>query len=238
MCKLIHGSLSSRAMTTRSGAVEFTSPAMGVSHTVAQHDPTLSKITDPGEALDSLMAGNSRFTSGQMRTHDHLTAQQRGIHGQRPYAAIIRCADSRVAPEIVFDQTLGELFICGVAGNVPTPEIVASLEYAVGVLGSPLVVVMGHTNCGAVEAAIKHENSITDLPGQLPGLIAEIMPACVAAHGAEDRLAAAVELNVRNGVNRLHGDSTVIAEAVEKRRCRVVGGVYDLTTGVFLLTDG
>ena len=183
------------------------------------------------------MEGNRRFIEGDMHGHDHQAAKERGASGQSPYAAFIRCADSRVAPEIVFDQTIGELFVCGVAGNIPTPEIIASLEYSVAVLKSSLVVVMGHSNCGAVDAAITHENDVMALPGNLPNLITELLPASMAARGAEDRLATAIKINVQNGVNQLPKESTVIAEAVDSGKCKVVGGVYDLETGRFALVD-
>ena len=183
------------------------------------------------------MEGNRRFADGSMLKHDLETARQSGTRGQRPFAAFIRCADSRVAPEIVFDQTIGELFVCGVAGNLPTPEIVASLEYAVAVLETPLVVVMGHSNCGAVEAAIEHQDDVMALPGQLPGLVTELLPAALNSKGAEDQLARAVELNVEYGVGRIPKDSTVISEAVDAGHCRVVGGVYDLASGAFTLVD-
>ncbi len=183
------------------------------------------------------MQGNQRFIHGAAESHDHLAARDRTTSGQSPFAAIIRCADSRVAPEIVFDQTIGELFVCGVAGNIPTPEIIASLEYAVGILKSPLVLVMGHSSCGAVHASIEHEHDVTALPGGLPALVNHILPATAASRGAEDRLAAAVEINVQNGVKQVTKESTVISEAVEAGQCKVVGGVYDLASGRFTLVE-
>ncbi|MCH2148029.1 MAG: carbonic anhydrase [Phycisphaerales bacterium] len=199
--------------------------------------PKPPSIQDPQEALDALMAGNQRFISGAMLSHDHQNAQRGSTEGQTPFAALIRCADSRVAPEIVFDQTLGKLFVCGVAGNIPTEEIVASLEYAVAVLQTPLIVIMGHSNCGAVGAAVEHEDSVADLPGNLPGLISQILPASIASADSDDRLNHAIKINVQNGVKQLRRDSTVISDAIEAGTCRVVGGVYDLHTGRFTLVD-
>ena len=111
---------------------------------------------NPKDALQRLIDGNSRFVSGQTTSHNAAIDRATMSEGQAPFAVVLRCADSRVSPEIVFDQPLGNLFVCAVAGNVPTPEIVESLEYAVGQLSSPLIVVMGHTNCGAVAHATAH----------------------------------------------------------------------------------
>ena len=194
-------------------------------------------IRTPDEAIEALMRGNRRFVEKAAAPHDHPAARERNTAGQSPFAAVIRCADSRVAPEIVFDRTIGELFVCGVAGNLPTPEIIASLEYSVGILKSPLVVVMGHSGCGAVHAAIEHEEDVSALPGGLPDLVTHILPATAASRGAEDRLATAIEINVRNGVCKIVDDSSLISEAVDAGRCKVVGGVYDLATGQFNLVQ-
>ena len=199
--------------------------------------PPPPAIRTPDEAIDALMQGNNRFIGNTADPHDHLAARDRTTSGQSPFAAVIRCADSRVAPEIVFDRTIGELFVCGVAGNLPTPEIIASLEYSVGILKSPLVVVMGHSGCGAVHAAIEHEDDVTALPGGLPNLVTHILPATAVSRGAEDRLSAAIEINVRNGVRRILDDSSLISEAVDAGRCKVVGGVYDLASGRFTLVE-
>ena len=195
--------------------------------------PPPPAIRTPDEAIDALMQGNRRFIENAADAHDHLAARDRTTSSQSPFAAVIRCADSRVAPEIVFDRTIGELFVCGVAGNLPTPEIIASLEYSVGILKSPLVVVMGHSGCGAVHAAIEHEDDVTALPGGLPDLVTHILPATAASRGAEDRLSTAIEINVRNGVQRIAEESSLISDAVKAGTCRIVGGVYDLASGRF-----
>ncbi len=106
----------------------------------------------PDQALNALMDGNRRFVDGTQQHNDHAAARTRGVDGQSPFAGIIRCADSRVAPELVFDQSLGDLFVCAVAGNLPTTEVMASLEYTVAMLKTPLIVIMGHSSCGAVDA--------------------------------------------------------------------------------------
>jgi carbonic anhydrase len=229
-------STSRRAMIRTTAAAGLTLPALGMVNAMAE-EPKPTSVQSPKEALDALIAGNTRFINGDMLPHNHQTAQQGSSEGQSPFAAFIRCADSRVAPEIVFDQSFGELFVCGVAGNIPTEEIVASLEYAVAVLHTPLIVIMGHSNCGAVDAAITHEDSITDLPGNLPGLISQILPASIASAGSDDRLNNAIKINVQNGVKQIPKDSTVISDAIKAGTCRVVGGVYDLSSGRFTLVD-
>ncbi|MDG2291270.1 MAG: carbonic anhydrase [Phycisphaerales bacterium] len=237
MCNEIDArSTSRRAMIRNTAAAGLSLPTLGMVSAMAEQ-PKPASIQNPQEALDALMAGNKRFIGGDMLPHDHQSAQRGSSEGQSPFAAFIRCADSRVAPEIVFDQSFGELFVCGVAGNIPTEEIVASLEYAVAVLHTPLIVIMGHSNCGAVDAAIKHENSVTDLPGNLPGLISQILPASIASADSEDRLNHAIKINVQNGVKQLPKDSPVISDAIEAGTCSVVGGVYDLHTGRFTLVD-
>ena len=197
-----------------------------------------ARITNPDEAIQALIEGNERFIKGSMHNHDHEAARRRGAVGQSPFAAFIRCADSRVAPELVFDQTIGDLFVCGIAGNIPTPEIIGSLEYSVAMLKTPLVVVMGHSNCGAVESAMQHEHDPGSLPGHLAGLVSNILPACIESRNAEDRLAKAIEINVLNAMKQVNDNSTVIAEAVDSGACKVVGGVYDLESGMFTLVSG
>ncbi|MEE2907006.1 MAG: carbonic anhydrase [Planctomycetota bacterium] len=235
MCSKVDGQVTRRAMLGSTAAAGLALPTMGMA--MAQKDKVLppSNINNPDQAIEELMKGNRRFIDGDMQDHDYLAAKRRGSSGQSPYAAFIRCADSRVAPEIVFDQTIGELFVCGVAGNIPTPELIASLEFSVGTLGSSLVVVMGHSNCGAVDTAIQFENNFNELPGELPNLMAHFLPAVIESRGAENRLEKAIELNARFGAERLTKESVVLADAVESGKCKIVSGVYDLDTGRFAL---
>lgn len=191
----------------------------------------------PDQALKALLDGNQRFVDGTQQHNDHADARTRGADGQSPFAGIIRCADSRVAPELVFDQSLGDLFVCAVAGNLPTTEVMASLEYTVAMLKTPLIVIMGHSSCGAVDATLAHEDDVSALPGHLSELASQILPAVQDARDAEDRLACAIESNVRRGIQRLLEASDIIADAVRNDTCRVVGGVYDLATGRFTLLD-
>ena len=200
---------------------------------------TMLESPTPDEALAALMAGNERYIKGNMIPDDHASTRARLVDGQAPHAIILRCADSRVSPEIVFDQGLGEIFVCGVAGNIPTPDIVASMEFAVAVLGSPLIVVMGHSSCGAVDAAVKHIDSVESLPGSLPGLVSQILPAAIETKDSSgDRLKNAIAANVVNGMQRLPKMSEILNDGHEAGTLKIVGGVYDLKSGRFNLVEG
>jgi carbonic anhydrase len=192
----------------------------------------------PDEAIQALLAGNQRYASGSAESTNPQEARADLAAGQSPFAGIIRCADSRVAPEIVFDQPLGQLFVCGVAGNIPTTEVIASLEYGVAVLGIKVILVMGHSSCGAVQAAIKYRNDTSPLPGSLPGLIDQIIFPCTegAEDGDPDALSAAIECNANKGCDQLISRSPVIAEAVESGDLKVIAGVQDLASGRFTIT--
>ncbi|NCF40904.1 MAG: carbonic anhydrase [Planctomycetia bacterium] len=192
----------------------------------------------PDQALAKLMSGNQRFVEMKAKAGDKKIDRDELAAGQAPFAAVIRCADSRVAPEICFDQPLGSLFVCAVAGNIPTSEGIASLEFGVAVLGTKLIVVMGHSGCGAVDAAIKHRDDTSVLPGSLPGLINQIVSPCALSVDPKDpeALAKATRCNANLGVTELLKESPVIREAVQNGKLRVVAGVQDLATGRFTLT--
>jgi carbonic anhydrase len=181
----------------------------------------------PDQALAKLMEGNRRFvTRKQLNPHQDMARITEVAAEQAPFAAILGCADSRVSPEIVFDQGLGDLFVVRVAGNLAITEDIASQEYAIGVLGAPLLMVLGHERCGAVSAALKGG----DLPGVIESLVFAIQPAIQASEGeVGDRLTNAVKANVRLQVQRLLS-SEVIASAVRTGRLKVVGAYYDLDT--------
>ncbi|MFM7428085.1 MAG: carbonic anhydrase [Elainella sp.] len=153
--------------------------------------------------------------------------------GQAPFAAILSCADSRVVPEIAFDQGIGNLFVVRVAGNIAITEDIASQEYAVGVLKAPLLMVLGHERCGAVDAALKGG----ELPGVIESLVFAIQPAIQASEGESgDRLTNAVKANVRLQVQRLQ-TSSVIASALQEGKLKIVGAYYDLDTGEISLVS-
>lgn len=209
----------------------------GVLVTHAMTGPTSSSPATPADAISELMAGNTRYVEGRAESHNLPAARAGLAEGQAPFASIIRCADSRVSPEIVFDQPLGELFVCAVAGNVPTPEIIASLEYGVAVLGCKVIVVMGHSSCGAVSAALENRDDTSVLPGSLPALIDQIVVPCAetADLDAPDALDKAIACNAHEGIGRLLNGSEVIAKAVKDGTLCVVSGVQDLKTGRFTL---
>lgn len=195
--------------------------------------PTPTTLT-PDEALEKLMQGNQRYVQNKQQDPNQTVARIKAVaEGQAPFAAILGCADSRVVPEIAFDQGIGDLFVVRVAGNLATTEDIASEEFAVGVLGAKLLMVLGHQSCGAVEAAIEGG----ELPGVIESLVYAIRPAVEASEGQPgDRLTNAVKENVRLQVQRLK-TSSVISQAEQEGKLKVVGAYYELDTGeVSLLT--
>jgi carbonic anhydrase len=187
----------------------------------------------PSEALDRLMQGNARYAADTPTQKDFSAGRAARTQAQYPIAAILSCSDSRVAPELAFDQGPGDVFVVRLAGNFLNDDGFASLEYGVKFLGAPLVMVLGHTNCGAVDAAIKVMKEGAELPGHLPDLIKSIEPAVVSAHGRHpsDLLTAAIEENVRLNVKRLIDDAPIMSEALTAKKIAVAGGIYDLATG-------
>jgi carbonic anhydrase len=187
----------------------------------------------PSAALQRLIDGNARYVQNKIDLKDFTAGRAARAAAQYPVAAILGCADSRVAPEFVFDQDPGELFVCRVAGNYMNVDILASLEYGVEVLGAPLVMVLGHTNCGAVKAVLQYEKDRKALPGHLQMLLDAVSPGVVEAmrQGPTDELNHAIEANVRHNAQRLRQANPVIAKAVEEKRVDVVSAVYELATG-------
>lgn len=184
----------------------------------------------PDAALDELMAGNKRFTTGAMTAHEHDLAilKQNTVDKQEPFAAVLSCADSRVPVELVFDQSIGHIFVTRVAGNVITPEIIASLEYGAAVLGTRVIVVMGHASCGAVKATIQGK----EVPGQISALYPHIQPAIdQAGHDLE----AATKANARIQATLLRESSTVVAGLVKDGKLKVVPAYYDIANGAVTL---
>lgn len=184
------------------------------------------------QALEMLMEGNARYVSGETLPRDFAADRAALTQGQAPFASILSCADSRVAPELAFDQSRGQLFVVRIAGNTLNTDNLASFEYSVAVLGSPLIMVLGHSNCGAIGAAIDVVKNGTELPGHLPGLIDPIKPAVEAVLDQPgDLLAHAIEENVRLTVANIAGATPIISEAVAAGKVKVVGALYDLATG-------
>ncbi|MFT4592818.1 MAG: carbonic anhydrase [Phycisphaerales bacterium] len=181
--------------------------------------------------VNNLLEGNARYVSGNMTSRNLPEDRESLAAGQSPDVVVIRCADSRVAPEIVFDQQLGSLFVCGVAGNVPTPEIIGSIEYAVAVLGSRVIVVMGHSSCGAVSAAM---GDTSELPQPLRLLIGQVQLPSVKQH-PNYTLSDAIVCNAQHGIQALLTGSEVIANAVEAGELKIISGVQDLASGKFTI---
>jgi carbonic anhydrase len=184
----------------------------------------------PDAALAELMEGNKRFTSGRLTAHDRdLTIlRQHTEEKQEPFVAVLSCADSRVPVELVFDQSIGHIFVVRLAGNVITPEIIGSLEYGAAVLGTKAILVMGHSNCGAVKATIQGK----DVPGQISALFPHIRPA---VDQAGPDLESATKANAKIQATLLRQSSTVISSLVKSGSLKVSAAYYELSTGTVTL---
>ena len=194
----------------------------------------------PDEVVQRLLNGNQRFVKGTTKNPRRAPADFRALaEGQRPAAVIMGCADSRVPPELLFDQGVGDLFVVRVAGNVVGGGgvfVKGSIEYAVAELGVRLIMVLGHSSCGAVKAAIKHVDDGDPLPGAIAELVNRIRPAVIKAKDMPgDRLANAISANVLLGVETLNNLDPIVRPAVSKGQVKVVGAVYDLRTGAVAL---
>jgi carbonic anhydrase len=186
----------------------------------------------PDEALRRLMKGNARYVEGVSRRHDFKSEREALVGGQNPYAGILSCADSRIAPEYAFDSGRGDLFVCRVAGNFANDDTIASLEYASAILHVPLFLVLGHEACGAVDATIKSLKDNTTLPGHLPSLVSNLAPAVKATKDQPgDPLANATRRNVIDNVAKLKSATPILSTAVEQGRLKIVGGIYRLGDG-------
>lgn len=194
--------------------------------------PKPENMMTPDVALERLVGGNKRYQKGLARRHDFVAEREALVGGQNPYAGILSCADSRIAPEYAFDSSRGDLFVCRVAGNFVSPENIASFEFAVEMLKTPLLLVLGHESCGAVKSAISSVNSNSTLPGHLPYLVTALTPAVKAVSGKPgDELENATKENVRLSVEALKSATPLLSAAVTDKRVKVVGGIYRLATG-------
>src|SRR6266705_470882 len=215
-------------------------------------------IVPPAEAISKLKEGNGRFTAGNMQ-HPHESSDERaymaansyenlGMNAaeaakrraelaktQHPFASIVSCSDSRVPPEIVFDQGLGDLFIVRVAGNVINDEGLGSIEYSVDHLGTRLILVLGHQSCGAVKAARETIAAKGKAPGHIESLVAAIKPAVEAT--AKDDLETTVKANVKNVVKALRSSTPILKAKVDSGEIQVIGGYYSLDTGAVTFLD-
>jgi carbonic anhydrase len=195
--------------------------------TLARTRPASAQSTlTPDEALKALMDGNERYVAGQLQSlnEDLSILKAKTAEKQEPFAAVLSCADSRVPVELIFDQSIGHIFVVRVAGNITTPEITASLEYGVAVLGTKILMVLGHGNCGAVKAAIEGKA----VPGQISALYAPIRPAVEAAGSDLD---AAIDANAKIQATLLSKASPIINGAIKEDKLKVVPARYDIASG-------
>ncbi len=190
----------------------------------------------PDAVLGQLLDGNKRFVEGKLRHPGRAPKDFLALaEGQAPLAVIIGCADSRVAPELIFDQGIGDLFVVRIAGNVVSgagPTVKGSIEYAVAELGARLIMVLGHSGCGAFKAAIEHIDTNDALPGSIGALIDPIRPVVkIVAGQPGNKLENVIKENVREGVKRLKGLAPILSKLVNSRELKVIGGIYQLRTG-------
>ncbi len=200
--------------------------------------PKAENVLSPDAALARLMKGSQRYVEGVSKRHDFKHEREALTKGQNPYAGVPSCADSRIAPEYAFDAGRGDLFVCRVAGNLINDDIIASFEYAVSVLSTPLIIVLGHQACGAVDAAIKSIKDGTTLPGHLPSLVAALAPAVNSARDQPgDSLDNAIRQNVVLTVAAVKTATAILSKAVDEKKLRVVGAIYDLADGQVVLVN-
>jgi carbonic anhydrase len=183
------------------------------------------------QGLAELKAGNHRYVTGSHLHHDYGPERPQLALSQRPFAIIFSCADSRVAPELAFDQSRGRLFVIRVAGNFVDDNGLASAEYGAAVLGAQLIVVLGHSECGAIKSTIDVITKDKQLPGHLPQLVSYLKPPVQQALDQGGSLSAAIQQNVVTNVGKLRTAEPVIAPLVQERKVEVVGALYELSTG-------
>lgn len=204
---------------------------LGILMTLLPESSLICEITiPPQEALERLLAGNQRYVSGELLHPNRCQESRRSVaHAQRPFAIILGCSDSRVSPEIVFDQGIGDLFVVRVAGNVVGPLELDSIEYSTLYLNSSLILVMGHEECGAVKAVFNKNTKDIESVATL------IQPAVSAAISSPTpTLEYAVKLNIEMVVDQLKR-SPVLAECIKKGTLNVVGGYYHLESGKVII---
>lgn len=194
--------------------------------------PKPRNVLSPDAALERLMRGNTRYVDGAMNSHDFIAERPALVMGQNPFAGILSCADSRIAPEYAFDTGRGDLFVCRVAGNFANEDSIASFEYGVAVLGVPLILVLGHEACGAVDSTIKAVKEGATFPGHISSLVEALRPAVKSSIGQPGSLLDnSIRKNVLLNVEKLKSAAPILSKAVEENKLRVAGGVYHLETG-------
>jgi carbonic anhydrase len=246
MCDKCSENLQHQIAPSRRSAMLLAASALGVAFAGTafakenKPPPKPQNVLSPDAALERLMEGNERYVDGVSRRHDFKHEREALAGGQNPFAAVLGCADSRIAPEYAFDTGRGDLFVCRVAGNFAGTETIASLEYAVAVLGAPLILVLGHDSCGAVDATLKVLKDDKPPPGHIPSLVDAIAPAAKAAmQQGGDVLDKAIRQNVIDNVAKLKSAAPILNAAVEQGKLKVAGGIYRLRTGtVDLIAQG
>ncbi len=181
-------------------------------------------------SLKNLKDGNQRFLTNGQTPKQYLDDVKATSNGQSPYAIILSCADSRVPPELIFDESIGRLFVVRVAGNVTSPEALGSIEYGVDVLKANLIVILGHTKCGAVAAS----SSKKGYTPNIDALISRIAPAVEAVEkkiGSDSNVEKMIKVNVENQMKNLTSQSSLLSERVKEGKVKIVGGIYSLETG-------
>ena len=239
------GTMNDRTKTSRRKFITFAAALASARSWMVDAQTPLKSEPRPMNAdlaLRELLAGNQRFQTGNRMSPRAGPEEFRALaHGQFPEAVIVCCADSRVAPEILFDVGVGDIFVIRVAGNVidgAGVTVKGSIEYAVAELNVPLILVLGHSDCGAVKSAMKHIDNKDSLPGAINGLVELIKPAVAMTKKLPgDPLENAIRQNVETGVERLRRLEPILAPRVKDGKLDVLGGVYDLLTGSVRLTS-
>lgn len=216
---------------------------VGASETKGTNDkkriiPKPENVLTPDQALERLMQGNERYVSGKSNPLDFHDIKDSLVKGQNPYATILGCSDSRVSPEHCFDEALGDLFVARGAGNYLTNDNLATLEYSVAVLNTPLIMVLGHESCGAVKAAIDAVDHHRDFPGHIQLLASAIAPAvrkvnetAKVVDTTQDRLIQVTKQNVIMTVERLRNKTPILDYYHDRKKLKIVGGIYHLDNG-------
>ncbi|MBW4503291.1 MAG: carbonic anhydrase [Scytonema hyalinum WJT4-NPBG1] len=231
------GNLSRRTLFKfGAGAIGTGVLTAGIGSKLMVSEPAVAQQKDinPEQALQSLIEGNQRFVTRKRRNPNQTQTRLVEVaKAQKPFASILGCADSRVPSEIVFDQGLGDLFVCRIAGNVATAEEIGSLEFGSLVLGSKVIMVLGHERCGAVDATIKG----AQVPGQIGSLIDAIKPSVEKSKNLPgDKLENACKANILMQVEKLKA-SSVLSQLIDAGKLKVVGGYYDLDNGTVTIVS-
>lgn len=194
--------------------------------------PIPGNVMTPEAALKRLIEGNTRYVAGKSNIRNFSQTRAALTKGQNPFASILSCADSRVGPELCFDESRGDLFVDRLAGNYVTPDILASIEYGSAVLGASVIMVLGHSECGAIKAAIDADKNHTDYPGHIQSITTALNPAVKAGQKSGGDLLSATTLeNIKMNVAMLKDSAPLLRKLVQDKKLMVVGGLYHLDTG-------